>query len=95
MRKIIIGTFVSLDGVMQAPGGEGGFEHGAWQIPYFDADAGRFMSESFAETYGLLLGRVTYEILAASWPAAPIPDGRRRPARHRGLAERRLVSPQQ
>ena len=75
MRKIIVGTFLSLDGVMQAPGGsledtEGGFKHGGWQIPYFDADAGKIMNASFAETYGLLLGRVTYQIFAAYWPHA-------------------------
>jgi dihydrofolate reductase len=75
MRKIIVGTFLSLDGVMQAPGGsqedtEGGFKHGGWQIPYFDADAGKIMNENFTETYGLLLGRVTYQIFAAYWPHA-------------------------
>ena len=58
MRKIIVGTFLSLDGVMQAPGGsqedtESGFKHGGWQIPCFDADAGNIMNEGFAETYGL------------------------------------------
>lgn len=79
MRKVVVGTFLSLDGVMQAPGGleedtEGGFKHGGWQLPYFDADAGRFMSESFAATDALLLGRVTYQIFAAFWPSAPDED---------------------
>lgn len=76
MRKLVVGTFVSLDGVMQAPGGpeedtEGGFDHGGWQMPYFDEDAGRFMSEGFEKTDALLLGRVTYQIFAAYWPVAP------------------------
>lgn len=70
MRKIIVGTLLSLDGVMQAPGSpeedtEGGFDFGGWQLPYFDEDAGRLMSESFAATDALLLGRVTYQIFAA------------------------------
>lgn len=79
MRKISVGTFLSLDGVMQAPGNpqedtEGGFAQGGWQMPFFDADAGKFMDEYFAQTYGLLLGRVTYEIFAAYWPSAPADD---------------------
>lgn len=79
MRKIVVGTFVSLDGVMQAPGSpeedtEGGFEHGGWQGPFFDEDAGRFISEAYAATEALLLGRVTYQIFAAYWPSAPEDD---------------------
>jgi dihydrofolate reductase len=76
MRKVVVGTFLSLDGVMQAPGSpdedtEGGFDHGGWQLPYFDEIAGRVMSESFEATEALLLGRVTYQIFAAFWPSAP------------------------
>lgn len=79
MRRIVVGTFVSLDGVYQAPGSpeedtEGGFEHGGWQLPFFDADAGRFIDESYAATDGLLLGRMTYQIFAAFWPTAPSED---------------------
>ncbi len=79
MRKLVVGTFLTLDGVMQAPGDpqedtEGGFEHGGWQIPYFDADAGRIMGEQIAATDALLLGRVTYQIFAAFWPSAPADD---------------------
>lgn len=79
MRKVVVGTFASLDGVMQAPGSpeedtEGGFKHGGWQLPYFDEDAGRLMNESFAATDALLLGRVTYQIFAAFWPSAPSDD---------------------
>jgi dihydrofolate reductase len=76
MRKIVVGTFLSLDGVMQAPGGpeedtEGGFRHGGWQMPYVDDDFERLIGAAYAETSALLLGRVTYEIFAAYWPHAP------------------------
>ena len=79
MRKIVVGTFLSLDGVYQGPGSpeedtEGGFKVGGWQIPYFDEDAGRFIGESYAATDGLLLGRVTYQLFAAFWPSAPAED---------------------
>lgn len=79
MNKLIVGTFLTLDGVMQAPGDpqedtEGGFKHGGWQAPYFDADAGRIMDEQMAATEALLLGRVTYQIFASFWPNAPEDD---------------------
>jgi dihydrofolate reductase len=79
MRKLVVGTFLTLDGVMQAPGDpqedtEGGFKHGGWQMPYFDADAGRIIGEQIAATDALLLGRVTYQIFAAYWPNAPEDD---------------------
>ena len=74
MRKIVVDTFVSLDGVMESPGGENNFEHGAWQMGYMDEAAGKIMTESFAKTYGLLLGRVTYELFAEYWPNAPADD---------------------
>ncbi len=79
MKKLVVGTFLTLDGVMQAPGDpqedtEGGFKHGGWQMPYFDADAGKIISESIAATDTLLLGRVTYQIFAAYWPSAPGDD---------------------
>jgi dihydrofolate reductase len=79
MRKLVVGTFLSLDGVMQAPGDaqedtEGGFTHGGWQMPYFDEDSGKIMSESMAETEALLLGRKTYQIFAGYWPTAPADD---------------------
>lgn len=79
MRKVIVGTFLTLDGVYQAPGSpeedtEGGFQHGGWQGPYFDPDAGRFISEAYAATGAMLLGRVTYQIFAAYWPSAPEDD---------------------
>jgi dihydrofolate reductase len=79
MRTLIVGTFLTLDGVMQAPGDpqedtEGGFTHGGWQMPYFDEDAGKFMDQQMAATDALLLGRKTYQIFAAYWPNAPAED---------------------
>ncbi|MBN9223055.1 MAG: dihydrofolate reductase family protein [Mesorhizobium sp.] len=73
MRKIIAATFVSLDGVMQAPGGPeedpvGGFEFGGWTFHYFDEVAGEAMGELFSKPFDLLLGRRTYDIFAAYWP---------------------------
>src|SRR5687768_15341989 len=74
MRKIIVLSFISLDGVMQAPGGpeedtSGGFKYGGWTFPYFDDFAGKVMGEQMSlEHAELLLGRKTYEIFAAHWP---------------------------
>jgi dihydrofolate reductase len=73
MRKIVSGAFVSLDGVMQAPGGPeedptGGFELGGWTAPHWDDVIGAAMSETFAAPFDLLLGRRTYDIFAAHWP---------------------------
>jgi dihydrofolate reductase len=79
MRKLVVGTFVSLDGVMQAPGGPdedrgGGFEHGGWLVPYFDEQFAETMSRWTQTAGGFLLGRKTYEIFAASWPNADPDD---------------------
>lgn len=73
MRKIVVLTFVSLDGVMQAPGGpkedtSGGFKYGGWTFPYFDDFAGKMMTKQMAKPYDLLLGRKTFEIFASYWP---------------------------
>ena len=73
MRKLIVGAFVSLDGVMQAPGGPeedptGGFQFGGWTFPHWDEVMDAAMGESFAKPFDLLLGRRTYEIFAAHWP---------------------------
>mgnify|MGYP001592626801 CR=1 FL=1 len=70
MRKVIVGAFISLDGVMQAPGGPeedptGGFDFGGWVWPYWDDALDAFMGESFATPFDLLLGRRTYDIFAA------------------------------
>jgi dihydrofolate reductase len=73
MRKVIAATFVSLDGVMQAPGGpeedpSGGFKHGGWTFHHWDEVMGQFMDKAFAAPFDLLLGRKTYDIFAAHWP---------------------------
>ncbi len=73
MRKIRGSVFVSLDGVMQAPGGPsedptGGFEHGGWLPQFFDEDVGQAIDDFFGSDYDLLLGRRTYDIFAAYWP---------------------------
>ena len=73
MRKLVVNTFVTLDGVMQAPGGPeedptGGFTHGGWSVKYWDDLMGREMGEFMGKPFALLLGRTTYEIFAAHWP---------------------------
>ena len=79
MRKVIVSEFLSLDGVMQAPGGpdedrRDGFEHGGWQFGYYTEAAGADIIESINSSGGLLLGRRTYEVFAAYWPNAPADD---------------------
>ncbi|VVB53444.1 Uncharacterised protein [uncultured archaeon] len=73
MRKLVVTTFITLDGVMQAPGGPeedptGGFTHGGWSFNYWDDMMGQVMGEFMAKPSELLLGRKTYEIFAAHWP---------------------------
>ncbi|MEK9174109.1 MAG: dihydrofolate reductase family protein [Patescibacteria group bacterium] len=73
MRKIIVLSFISLDGVMQAPGGpeedtSGDFKYGGWTVPYFDDFAGEVMTEQMSQPFDLLLGKKTYDIFAAYWP---------------------------
>jgi dihydrofolate reductase len=73
MREIVVLTFVSLDGVMQAPGGKGedpsgGFDLEGWTVPYFDEVVGNEMTEQMGQPFDLLLGRKTYEIFASYWP---------------------------
>ncbi len=75
MRKITVGAFVSLDGVMQGPGGPTedptkGFKFGGWFTPYFDQEFGEEVDRVFEDKFDLLLGRKTYEIFAAHWPYA-------------------------
>lgn len=82
MRKIIVGAMVSIDGVMQSPGGPtedptNGFEFGGWAMPYFDQDFGKEVDRLFEQQFDLLLGRKTYEIFAGYWPYydEDAPDG--------------------
>ena len=77
MRKLIVNEFMSLDGVMQAPGGDeedtsGGFEHGGWHMRYMEDELSQqWALGGIVEAGGFLLGRRTYEIFAAYWPNAP------------------------
>jgi dihydrofolate reductase len=78
MRKLVINTFASLDGVMQAPGGPeedptGGFELGGWSVPFWDDRMGQAMTEFMGKPFDLILGRKTYEIFAAHWPHSDEP----------------------
>ena len=75
MRKLIVSTFLTLDGVMQAPGGpgeddSGGFAHGGWSVNYWDEQMGEVMGEAMSTPFDLVLGRKTYDIFAAHWPHA-------------------------
>jgi dihydrofolate reductase len=75
MRKVIVGTFLTLDGVMQAPGGpeedpSGSFAYGGWSVNYWDDMMGQVMGDMMNVPFDLLLGRRTYDIFAAYWPNA-------------------------
>ena len=79
MRNIIVLTFLSLDGVMQAPGGpeedtSGGFRYGGWTVNYFDEFLGNVMAKQMGRPFDLLLGRKTYELFAGYWPHASAVD---------------------
>jgi len=79
MRKLIVSEFVTLDGVMQAPGGkdedrDGGFEHGGWTIPYWHDDIGRAFGALMQETDAFLLGRRTYVTHAEAFEPMPAGD---------------------
>ena len=78
MRRLVVLTFVTLDGVMQAPGGpnedtSGGFKYGGWTVPFWDDFLGKAMDAQMAEPFDLLLGRKTYEIFAGYWPNSKEP----------------------
>lgn len=96
MRKLVANTFITLDGVMQAPGGpeedpSGGFTHGGWSFNYWDDVMGQVMDTAFAVPADLLLGRKTYEIFAAHWPySAEEPAATALNAAHKYVASRTL-----
>jgi dihydrofolate reductase len=80
MRKLIVSTFLTLDGVMQAPGGAGeddsdGFALGGWSVNYWDEEMRDVMSEEMSAPFDLVLGRKTYDIVAAYWPHATEEQG--------------------
>jgi dihydrofolate reductase len=80
MRKLIVQTFLTLDGVMQAPGGpgeddDGGFAYGGWSVSYWDDQMGQVMGEATSRPFAMVLGRRTYDIMAAYWPTAPEEEG--------------------
>lgn len=79
MRKIVVLSFISLDGVMQAPGGpeedtSGGFKYGGWTAPLSDETSGKIMGEQMSMPFDLLLGRKTYDIFAGYWPTQGPPS---------------------
>src|SRR5712692_1774898 len=76
MRRLIVSTFLTLDGVMQAPGGPGeddgnGFAHGGWSVNYWDDRMGQVMGDATSKPFAMVLGRKTYDIMAVYWPTAP------------------------
>jgi dihydrofolate reductase len=76
MRKVIVDEWMTLDGVVQAPGHaeedtDGGFMHGGWHMPYFDDISRTWVVQGYADVGGFLLGRRTFEILGSYWPTAP------------------------
>lgn len=82
MRKLIVAEHISLDGVIQSPGGpeedpSGGFRLGGWIAPYADAAIAQELRDLFSQPFELLLGRRTYDIWAAYWPRVPVDSGSR------------------
>jgi len=80
MRKLSVQTFVTLDGVMQAPGGpeedtDGGFALGGWSVTYWDEQMGERMGDLTMEPFSMVLGRKTYDVMAAHWPHMGEEDG--------------------
>jgi dihydrofolate reductase len=69
MRKIVVSEFLSLDGVMEDPGGAEKYQHGGWTVPYWNDELGAFKTEELFASDALLLGRVTYQGFAAAWPS--------------------------
>jgi dihydrofolate reductase len=97
MRRLIVNTFLTLDGVMQAPGGPeedpvGGFEHGGWSVPYWDDRMGEIMGAWMTPPFEIVLGRKTYEIFAAHWPHTDEPGAKELNDARKYVASRTLES---
>jgi dihydrofolate reductase len=80
MRRLIVQTFLTLDGVMQAPGGpgednDGGFTQGGWSVTYWDDQMGEVIGEATSRPFAMVLGRKSYDILSSYWPTAPEETG--------------------
>jgi dihydrofolate reductase len=95
VRKLKVTTFVTLDGVMQAPGGpdedrSGGFEHGGWSAGYWDDQMAQVMTEFMGRPFDLLLGRKTYEIFAGYWPHSTEPGAEQLNDARKHVASRTL-----
>jgi dihydrofolate reductase len=96
MRELVVNTFVTLDGVMQAPGGpeedpSGDFQHGGWSFGYWDEQMQKVMGESMSTPFDLVLGRRTYEIFAAHWPYSDEPAAEPLNAATKHVASTRLT----
>jgi dihydrofolate reductase len=97
MRSLVVSMFLTLDGVMQAPGGPeedptGGFTHGGWSVGYWDEPMGERMGEVMGGPFDLLLGRKTYEIFAAHWPHSDEPGAEELNSARKYVASRTLDS---
>ena len=97
MRRLIVNTFLTLDGVMQAPGGpeedeSSGFTHGGWSFGYWNDAMGAKMGELMGKPFDLLLGRKTYEIFAAYWPDSEAPGAAELNGARKHVASRTLDS---
>jgi dihydrofolate reductase len=97
MRPLVVSTFLTLDGVMQAPGGPEedpaeGFTHGGWSVGYWDDAMGKRMDEVMGKPFDLLLGRKTYEIFAAHWPHTDEPPAEQLNSARKYVASRTLDS---
>ncbi|TXL91399.1 dihydrofolate reductase family protein [Streptomyces sp. IB2014 016-6] len=99
MTKLVLTTFLTLDGVMQGPGGTAedtrdGFDLGGWTVPYGDEDFGRFMGGVMGRAGAFLLGRRTYDIFAAFWPRIENPDSMELNTLPKYVASHTLVDPE-
>jgi len=95
VRKLKVSTFLTLDGVMQAPGGPdedrgGGFTHGGWSVGYWDDRMGQVIGDFMGRPFELLLGRKTYEIFAAHWPHSTEPGAEALNSARKHVASRTL-----